>query len=464
MSIQTLFVANRGEIAVRIIRAAKSLGIATVQACSEADTDSLAARLADKTVLVGPAKAEHSYLDIDKMIAAALSMGCDAVHPGYGFLAENSAFAQAVVDAGLRWVGPTAQTIEHMGDKVRARAAAQSAGVPTVPGSTGRVEGLDDTVAIAAEIGYPVMIKASAGGGGRGIRVANDEQELRQFAPQAAAEAKAAFGDGGLFVERALQNARHIEVQILADGEHAIHLWERECSLQRRRQKVWEEAPAAILDQPTREALCASAVALAKGTNYSGAGTVEYLFDSSTGEFFFLEMNTRVQVEHPITEMITGVDIVAEMLRIAGGETLRLQQKDIRREGHSIEVRINAEDPTMMFMPCPGTVDKLTLPSGEGVRFDSMLYQGYTVPPYYDSLLAKLIVHAADRGAAIERLAAALDSLEIGGIATTIPLHKALAADADVRSGQVHTQFLEPWLESQDLTVFTRAKETGEIE
>lgn len=453
MSIQTLFIANRGEIAVRIIRAAKELGITTVQACSEADTDSLPARMADRWVLVGPASAESSYLHVEKMIQAAVEAGCDAVHPGYGFLAENAGFAQAVVDAGMRWVGPSAQTIEHMGDKVRARAAAQAAGVPTVPGSAGRIEGMGSTVTIAEQIGYPVMIKASAGGGGRGIRVANNEQELRKLAPQAAAEALAAFGDGGLFIERALPTARHIEVQILADGKRAIHLWERECSLQRRRQKVWEEAPAQILDEATREALCASAVSLAEGTQYSGAGTVEYLYEPETGAFFFLEMNTRIQVEHPVTEMITGVDIVAQMLRIAGGEPLALQQEDIAIDGHSIEVRINAENPAMMFMPCPGVIEKLSVPSGEGIRFDSMLYEGYTVPPYYDSMLAKLIVHAATRDAAIERLSSALSGLCIDGISTTIPLHAALAKDEQVRSGNVHTQWLEPWLEQQNLDV-----------
>lgn len=451
MSIKSLFIANRGEIAVRIIRAAKSLDIHTVQACSEADTESMAAIHADEWVLIGPAAAQQSYLDIDKIIGAAVAAGCDAVHPGYGFLAENARFAQAVVDAGMVWVGPKANTIEHMGDKVRARAEAKKVGVPTVPGSTGRVGSVEHAAQIAMEIGYPVMIKASAGGGGRGIRVANDEAELRRFAPQAKAEAAAAFGDGGLFIERAVMNARHVEVQILADGERAVHLWERECSLQRRRQKVWEEAPATVLDQTTREALCASAVALAEGTQYSGAGTVEYLYDPATREFFFLEMNTRVQVEHPVTEMITGIDIVVEMLRIAGGERLRLKQSQIKSIGHSIEVRINAEDPAMMFMPCPGTVVNFQQAKGEGIRFDGMLFSGYTVPPYYDSLLGKLIVHADNREAAIDRMAKALDATVIDGINTTIPLHKALAADPLVRSGLVHTQFLEPWLELQEL-------------
>ncbi|AWK89415.1 acetyl-CoA carboxylase biotin carboxylase subunit [Azospirillum thermophilum] len=449
MAIRRLFVANRGEIAVRIIRAARSLGIGTVQAYSEADRDMLAVRMADAAVCVGRPAARHSYLDGPRLVAAAKEAGCDAVHPGYGFLAENAAFAQAVEEAGLIFVGPTAETIRIMGDKAAARDAAIAAGVPVVPGSDGRVAGVEAALAAAEAIGYPVMIKAAAGGGGRGIRIAETPDELRRLAPQAQSEAQAAFGDGGLYLERVIVDARHIEVQVLGDGTRAVHAFERECSLQRRRQKVWEEAPAACLDEATRARLCASAVALAESVGYRGAGTLEYLYDEASGAFYFIEMNTRIQVEHPVTEMITGIDLVAAMIRIAGGEPLPVTQEQVRRTGHAIEVRINAEDPAAGFLPCPGTVVRLAVPEGPGLRFDGMIYEGYTVPPFYDSLLGKLIVHGATRAEAIDRLAGALERLEIAGLSTTIPLHKALAADPDIRAGKGHTRFLEAWLAGQ---------------
>jgi len=446
MTIKKLLIANRGEIAVRINRAARELGIATVQVYSKADKDSLAVRLADEAIDIGPPQASKSYLNQDAILAAANATGADAIHPGYGFLAENASFAAAVEDAGLVFVGPTAQSIRLMGDKVAAREAAAAAGVPTVPGSRGRLDSPEAAFALVETTGFPVMIKAAAGGGGRGIRIARTAEEFHHLMPQAQAEALAAFGDGGLYVEKLVEGARHIEVQVLGDGRDVIHCFERECSLQRRRQKVWEEAPSPSLTPAVRGLLCASAVALAKAVNYRGAGTIEYLYDDRSHEFYFLEMNTRIQVEHPVTEMVTGIDLVVEMIRIAGGAPLRLRQDQIRVEGHAIEVRINAEDPAKNFLPNPGTVSALSIPGGDGVRFDSMLYAGYTVPPFYDSLLGKLIVHDRDRPSAIARLGRALAELEVEGLATTKSLHQALARDPDVQAGRFHTAWLEPWL------------------
>ncbi len=444
--LKKLLVANRGEIAVRIIRAAQDLGIATVAVYSAADAGALHVLLADEAVNIGPPAAKKSYLNIEAILKAARDTGCDSVHPGYGFLAENAAFSDAVTGAGLVFVGPSGDAIRMMGDKVSARSAAAAAGVPVVPGSAGRVEGLEAGREVLTETGFPVMIKAAAGGGGRGIRIANSLAEFEQAFPQAEAEALAAFSDGGLYMEKVIGKARHIEVQVLADGSDAIHCYERECSLQRRRQKVWEEAPSRALSDGLREELCASAVALAKAVKYSGAGTVEYLYDHEADRFYFIEMNTRIQVEHPVTEAITGIDLVAEMLRIAGGEKLRIRQGDVRVNGHAIEVRLNAEDPAKEFAPFPGQVAELRIPGGPGVRFDSMLYQGYQVPPFYDSLLAKLIVHGETREAAIVRLIRALNELKIGGLKTTKPLFLALAADPAVRTGDVHTRWLEGWL------------------
>jgi len=445
-SVKTLFIANRGEIAVRVIRAAKELGLTTVQAHSLADAESLAVKLADKAVNIGPPAAKKSYLNIESVVAAALDSGADAVHPGYGFLAENAQFAEAVEAAGLIFVGPTPEQIRMMGDKVSALEAAVAANVPTAPGSRGRVETPEDAAKVVEKTGFPVMIKASAGGGGRGIRVAHSREEFDRLMPQASAEALAAFGDGGLYIEKFVARARHVEVQILGDGHDVVHFFERECSLQRRRQKVWEEAPAAMLPPDVRARLCQSAVNLAKAVRYRGAGTIEYLYDETTREFYFLEMNTRIQVEHPVTEMITGFDLVREMIRIAMGERLRIKQSEIAMRGHAIEVRINAEDPAKDFMPAPGLIDSLTVPGGMGVRFDTLLYQGYTVPPFYDSLLGKLIVWDESREAALGRLTRALHELKIGGLKTTQALHLALASDADVRAARFDTQFLEPWL------------------
>ena len=446
--LRKLLVANRGEIAVRVIRAARDLGIATVAVYSDADRDSLHVQIADEAVHIGPPAAKKSYLNVASILKAATDTGCDSVHPGYGFLAENAGFADACAEAGLVFVGPSGDAIRTMGDKVAARSAAHAAGVPVVPGSLGRVAGIDAARHVLIDTGFPVMIKAAAGGGGRGIRIANDLAGFEAAFPQAAAEALAAFGDGGLYMEKVIARARHIEVQVLGDGRDAVHCFERECSLQRRRQKVWEEAPSRALPARVRDELCSSAVRLARAVGYSGAGTVEYLFDDESGRFYFIEMNTRIQVEHPVTEMITGIDLVAEMLRIAGGEPLRLRQSDIAVRGHAIEVRLNAEDPCRDFAPFPGTVTALRVPGGPGVRFESMLYACYTVPPFYDSLLAKLVVHAETREAAITRLVRALSETRIEGLRTTKPLFLALAGDPAVRANAVHTRWLEGWLET----------------
>jgi acetyl-CoA carboxylase biotin carboxylase subunit len=453
VALRRIFVANRGEIAVRIIRAAKELGVATVQAASAADTDMLAARLADEVVIVGPAHATKSYLNKEAMLKAALESGCDAVHPGYGFLSESAEFAELVERAGLIFIGPNSTTIRAMGDKAQARALASATGVATIPGSRGRIEGVEEAQRVAEEFGYPIMIKASAGGGGRGIRLAETPADLETMIPQASAEARAAFGDGGLYLERFIARARHVEVQVLGDGENVIHLYERECSLQRRRQKVWEEAPAACLPLATRDRLCKAAAKLAKSVSYCGAGTLEFLYDADTDEFFFIEMNTRIQVEHPVTEMITRVDIVREMIKIAGGERLSLTQEQVQMKGHAIEARINAEDPTKGFSPSPGTITALTTPGGVEVRFDTMIYAGYMVPPFYDSLLGKLIVWDETRAAALSRLVRALSELKIEGLSTTAALHTALATDPEVQAGTFHTRWLETWLQTHTLSI-----------
>ncbi len=448
MTIKSVLVANRGEIAVRIIKAAQALGIRTIQVHSIADADMLAVKLADEAVDIGSPAPKKSYLNIEAVISAAKAAGVDAVHPGYGFLSENGEFADAVVAAGMIFVGPSGDAIRLLGDKVAAREVAARAGVPTVPGSGGRVADLAQAHEIAARTGFPVMIKAAAGGGGRGIRIVDSVAELDKQFPLASAEAAAAFGDGGLYMEKVITKARHVEVQIFGDGENFVHFYERECSLQRRRQKVWEEAPAFLLPQVVRQKLCESAVALAREVKYKGAGTVEYLYDEDAREFYFIEVNTRIQVEHPVTEMITGFDLVQEMLKVAGGAKLSVSQDDIRPDGHAIECRINAEDPLRDFAPSPGTITRLAVPQQEGVRFDTMLYEGYTIPPFYDSLLGKLIVWGETRTECLKRLRQALDSLKIEGVPTTIPLHQALARSAAVQSGAFHTRFLEGWLET----------------
>ncbi|WP_323122094.1 acetyl-CoA carboxylase biotin carboxylase subunit [Burkholderia alba] len=459
--IRTVLVANRGEIAVRVIRAARELGMRAVAVYSDADRDSLAVRLADDAVHIGPAHAAKSYLNPDAIVAAARQCGADAVHPGYGFLAENAGFAAQVEAAGLLFVGPAPSTIATMGDKAKARETAQRAGVPTVPGSNGVVISADEARRVAERIGYPVMIKAAAGGGGRGIRIAHDAAQLDAELPSAQREAQAAFGDAGVYIERFIGRARHIEVQVLGDGRDAIHLFERECSLQRRRQKVLEEAPSPSLTPALREALCASATRLAREVGYRSAGTLEYLFDDARGEFYFIEMNTRIQVEHPVTEAVTGIDLVRETLRIADGEPLRFRQGDIALRGAALECRINAEDPDHDFRPAPGRIDALTWPGGPGVRIDSMLYPGYAVPPFYDSLLAKLIVFDENRAAALARLERALSELRIDGVKTTAPLFRALLADGDIRAGRYHTNYLEAWMRARRAPIAGRDGEAA---
>ena len=451
----TLLIANRGEIAVRIIRAAKELDLRTVAVYSDADVDSLAVRMADIAVRIGPAQANKSYLSIPALLEAAQSSGAQAVHPGYGFLSENAAFAEAVEQSGFIFVGPTPETIRTMGDKVAARSAAARAGVPTVPGSANSVQTVEEAMVESQELGFPILIKSSAGGGGRGIRIAQNVDELRHQFPLAKVEATAAFGNGALYLERFIRRARHIEVQVLGDGVGVVHFFERECSLQRRRQKLWEEAPSPAISDETRTSLCESALRLARAVSYRGAGTLEFLYDDESQKFYFIEMNTRIQVEHPVTEMVTGVDLLQAMLRIALGEPLKLRQQDIHLNGASIEVRINAEDVANNFMPNPGKVTQLLVPGGPGVRFDSMLYPGYVVPPYYDSLLGKLIVHAPNRASALRRLQRALGELTVEGVHTTTRLHQALCSTPDVQSANLHTGFLESWLSDNLSTMKT---------
>ncbi len=450
MALRKILVANRGEIAVRIVRAARDLGIATVQAASAADRTMLAVQLADEMVEIGPPQASKSYLSHSALLRAAQASGADAIHPGYGFLSESADFAEAVTPAGLVFIGPFASSLRRMGDKAAARATA-AGGVATVPGSKDRVPDLHAALSIAPDLGFPVMIKASAGGGGRGIRVAADAAELTRLFPEASAEAAAAFGDGGLYLERFIPQARHIEVQVLGDGTDVIHLFERECSLQRRRQKIWEEAPASCLSAAQREALCASAVRLARAVSYRGAGTLEFLFDEAAGAFYFIEMNARIQVEHPVTEMVTGIDLVRETICIAGGDALSVQQDAVRLHGHALECRINAEDPCRNFRPAPGTVAALRVPGGPGVRFDTMLFPGCEVPPFYDSLLGKVIAWDLTRGQALARMQGALAELQIEGLPTTVALHRALARNPDVVAGRVHTAWLEGWLAGSPL-------------
>ncbi|MGW2199621.1 acetyl-CoA carboxylase biotin carboxylase subunit, partial [Streptosporangium sp. NPDC001682] len=414
-----LLVANRGEIAVRIIRAARELGISTVAVYSEADQDALHVRLADERVLIGPPAASRSYLNMDAVVTAAVDLGADAVHPGYGFLSERAEFADKVTGAKLLFVGPSAETIRLMGDKARARSAAEEAGVPTVPGSDGPVDGLSEALAAAEKAGYPVAVKAAAGGGGRGIRIVADATELAEALPVAQAEAQAAFGSGLVYIERFVPNARHIEVQVFGDGENFVHLGERECSMQRRRQKVLEEAGAPGLPDHVRTAMADAAVALAKVSGYSGAGTVEFLYDSASEGFYFIEMNTRIQVEHPVTEMVTGRDLVREQLTVASGDPLSFCQADVEFRGHAIEVRLNAENPDFGFMPSPGVLSAMRMPGGPFVRIDSGFGPGSEVSPFYDSLLAKIIVWGDSRRAAIARMARTLDEVEIAGVVTT---------------------------------------------
>jgi acetyl-CoA carboxylase biotin carboxylase subunit len=442
-----VLVANRGEIAIRVIRACRELGIATVAVYSEADKDSLHVRMADEAQYIGPTPSAQSYLSVPAIITAAQNAGADAIHPGYGFLSENPFFAEVCQNWGITFIGPNPNAIRAMGLKDTSKALMKKAGVPTIPGSDGLVETAEEAVAVAKEIGYPVLIKATAGGGGRGIRVAHNDEELRTNFEKAASEAGAAFGNAAVFVEKYIQTGRHIEVQVLGDKHgNVIHLGERECSLQRRKQKLLEEAPSPVLTPEKQEAIRQAGVLAAKAVDYDSAGTVEMIYDDETGEFYFLEMNTRVQVEHPVTEMITGIDIVKEQIRIAAGHPLRFTQEQIQFRGHAIEFRINAENPEMKLMPSTGTVEELVLPGGPWIRWDGMLYNGFKMQPFYDSLVGKLIVWGETRAEAIARGARALAEMRIEGIKTTIPVHQRILADEEFRQGKFSTQWLERFL------------------
>lgn len=439
--IRRLFIANRGEIALRVARTAQRLGMTAILGASQGDVASLPAMLADEVALVGPAPSAQSYLDVDAVIAAAIAARADAIHPGYGFLSENARFAKAAIDAGIIFVGPDISSLQAMGDKLMARAVGQAAGLPVVPG--GEAATPEEALTRARETGFPVLLKAVAGGGGKGMKRVEREEDLIPMIAMAMAEAQASFGDPRVYVERFIASGRHVEVQVLGDGESAIHLGTRDCSIQRRFQKLVEEAPAPMLPDATRSGLERDAVALAKSLHYKGAGTVEFLVDAKTGDFYFLEMNARIQVEHPVTEAITGVDLVEQQLLVAGGARLSMDQDAIRPRGHAIEVRINAEDPEADFRPSPGTVTRAAWPAGPGIRVDSHIASGGMIPPYYDSLMGKLIVWGEDRPAAVARLACALDTLSIEGVASTTPLHRRIAADPRFVAGGVDTRFLE---------------------
>lgn len=438
-----LLIANRNEIAVRVIRAAREMGIEAVLAVSDADRETLAARLADDVVVIGPPPATKSYLNRRALLDAAVRADVDAVHPGYGFLSEDATFARSVLDAGLIWVGPDPESIDLMGNKAAAREAARAAGVPVTRGSDGIVRSRQHLREVTEALGYPVVIKASAGGGGRGIRIVRTAESLESEYQLATAEAGSAFGDPSVYVERFIERARHIEVQVLGDGVDVVHLYDRDCSLQRRQQKIVEEAPATALPREVRKQMLASAVQLAKQCRYRGAGTVEFLFDPDTCEISFIEMNTRLQVEHPATEMITGLDLVREQLRIAEGEKIGIDQSEIPMTGHAIEIRLNAEDPACSFLPSPGAIEAVHWPGGPGVRIDAGVRAGSTVSPYYDSLLAKLIVWHESRELAIERARRALAELEIVGVETTAGFIRELLDRAEFRGFDHHTKFIE---------------------
>jgi acetyl-CoA carboxylase biotin carboxylase subunit len=445
---EKVLIANRGEIALRIHRACREMGIHTVAVHSQADENAMHVRLADESICIGPPSASASYLNIPAIVSAAEISGADAIHPGYGFLSENAGFAEIVEDHGITFIGPKPEHIRIMGDKIEAKKTARRLGIPCVPGSDGEVTSLAEAKAIAADIGYPVLIKAASGGGGRGMKVARSEDQIDAAYSTARAEAKAAFGDDAVYMEKYLDKPRHIEVQVMADGHgNVLHLGERDCSLQRRHQKVLEEAPSPALNADERADIGAIVNRAIRKLGYLGVGTVEFLYEN--GEFYFIEMNTRLQVEHPVTEMITGIDIVQEQIRIAAGLPVELTQDDIVISGHAIECRINAEDPAT-FAPTPGRVTDFHPPGGLDVRVDSALYDGYVVPPYYDSLIAKLVVHGKTRNACLMRLRRALEEFVVGGISTTIPLHANLIQNPDFIDGLYHIHWLEEFLAKQD--------------
>lgn len=443
MKFQKVLIANRGEIAVRIIRACREMGIASVAVYSESDRDSLHVRLADEAYCIGPTASKDSYLNFTNLMSVATLTDCDAVHPGYGFLAENADFAEICDSCGITFIGPSPDAIERMGDKAVAKQTMKEAGVPVIPGSDGLVEDMEQALMIARDIGYPVIIKATAGGGGKGIRIAEDEEDLIKQMSTAQQEAEKAFGNAGVYLEKYLTGMKHVEVQIIADKHgNVVHLGERDCSVQRRRQKLIEEAPCPVITEEIRQAMGDAAVRAAQAVAYSGAGTLEFLL-SPNGEFYFMEMNTRIQVEHPVSEMITGVDIIKEMIHVAQGEPLSITQEQIVINGWAIECRVNAEDPSRNFMPSAGQISFYLPPGGYGVRVDSAAYPGYTISPHYDSMIAKLIVWAPTRAEAIERMKRALSEFAIEGIHTTIPFHMRLLQHPLFNSGECDIKFLE---------------------
>jgi acetyl-CoA carboxylase biotin carboxylase subunit len=441
---EKILIANRGEIALRILRACKELGIPTVAVHSTADADAMHVRLAEESVCIGPPPARDSYLNIPALLTACEITGADAVHPGYGFLAENARFAEILIEHGVHFIGPKPEHIRLMGDKIAAKRTASRLGIPVVPGSEGAVASEAEALAVAQRIGFPVLVKAAAGGGGRGMKMAHGEADLATALATARAEAKAAFGDEAVYIEKHLSTPRHIEIQVLGDGQgRAIHLGERDCSLQRRHQKLLEESPSPALNAEEREAIGATVAKAMRELRYTGVGTVEFLYERE--EFHFIEMNTRIQVEHPVTEMITDIDLVLEQIRIANGNALAIGQDDVKFHGHAIECRINAENPTT-FRPSPGKIVHYHPPGGMGVRIDSAIYQGYAIPPHYDSLLGKLIVHGKTRAECLMRLRRALDEFVLDGVETTLPLFRALVRDPDILDGEYHIRWLEQFL------------------
>lgn len=440
-----ILIANRGEIAVRIIRACREMGIKTVAVFSEPDREALHTQLADEAVCIGSAKVGDSYLDMNNIISAAVEKRAQAIHPGFGFLSENSMFAGVCKDCNIKFIGPKGSVIDALGNKANARQMMINAGVPVIPGSDGVIANVDGAYKMADKLGYPVIVKASAGGGGKGIRIVRKKEDLKEAFLSAQSETKAAFGDDSMYMEKLIEGARHVEVQILGDSfGNVIHLGERDCSLQRKNQKVLEETPCEVLSEATRAKICESAVKAAKAAGYENAGTIEFLYDEDSDKYYFMEMNTRVQVEHPITEMVTGVDIVKEQIRIAAGEKLSYRQDDIRISGHAIECRVNAENPSRNFAPCPGMIDYLLMPSGGiGLRVDSAIYQGYEIPPYYDSMLAKVIVHGKDREEAIAKMKRALYEFVIEGVDTNIEYQNKILNNKKFEKCQYNTSFLE---------------------
>ena len=440
--LKKVLIANRGEIAVRIIRACREMGVRTVAIYSEADKDALHVSLADEAICVGPAPSNKSYLNMKAILEAACLTGADSIHPGFGFLSENSTFAKICEEMGIKFIGPDYRLIELLGNKSKAKETMKNAGVPVVPGSNGLINSKEEAISLAEEIKYPVMLKASAGGGGRGIRIAYNKEQLEKEYDLVKQEAKISFNDDSLYLEKFVENPRHVEIQVLAD-EHGngIHLGERDCSVQRRNQKVLEETPSPILDEKTRKKMGEVAINAVKQIGYTNAGTIEFLVDKNK-DFYFMEMNTRVQVEHPVTEMVTGVDIIKEQIKIASGEVLSYKQKDITITGHSMEVRINAEDPDKNFMPCPGTITDLHLPGGNGVRIDTAIYPGYKIPPTYDSMIAKIIVHGKDRNESIAKMRSAIAELVVDGIKTNADFILKILSDEDFKNNNYDTSFI----------------------